>query len=54
MPSARQLPEDIRKLAEQNAHEMSDKRWDYDLGVLLKRLARLPASGADSTREAEA
>ena len=46
MPSEEQLPEGIRELAELNAHEMSDTRWDYDLGVLLERLARLPAGDA--------
>jgi len=35
MPRASTLPEPLRPLARRQAHELSDKRWDYDFGQLL-------------------
>ncbi len=34
MPSGEDLPEDLRGLARRHAHEISDRRWDYDLEQL--------------------
>jgi hypothetical protein len=36
MPKADELPEEIRDLAFRQAIELSDARWDYDVGRLLK------------------
>jgi hypothetical protein len=44
MPSAAELPEPLEKLARHNAHELSDTRWVYDVGVLLEHLAKLSAA----------
>jgi len=38
MPKASDLPESLRPLARRQAHEISDKRWDYDCDLLLKSL----------------
>jgi hypothetical protein len=36
MPTAEELPAAIRALARREAHELSDRRWDFDLGELVK------------------
>ena len=41
MPAARDLPEDLRRLARRRAYEVSDKRWDYDVGQLILLLERI-------------
>ncbi len=38
MPKASDLPESLQPLLRRQAHEISDKRWDYDCDVLLKSL----------------
>jgi len=38
MPSAEDLPGPLRALARQNATELSDSRWDYDLARLVTEL----------------
>ena len=38
MPSADQLPDDLKPLARRQAHEMTDLRWEYDVGRLLTSL----------------
>jgi hypothetical protein len=38
MPAEDELPEGLRLLARRNACELSDSRWDYDVGVLCSRL----------------
>ena len=52
MPSAAELPGELSPLARVNALEISDNRWDYDVGLLIASLeslglARRPASPAD-------
>ena len=42
MPSARELPEDLRPLAERNAIELSDSRWDHDMARLSNALTQAP------------
>ena len=39
MPSAAMLPENIAALARRHALELSDSRWDYDMGRLIDALA---------------
>lgn len=51
MPSAEQLPDDLSDLAFRNAVELTHARWESDLGVLAKALARLIAP---DTADAEA
>jgi hypothetical protein len=41
MPRHRDLPEDIRRLSQLNALELSDSRWDYDVGLLVAQLRTL-------------
>ena len=43
MPRAEDLPEVIRALAERQAAEISDSRWDYDVGEIIKALERVVA-----------
>jgi hypothetical protein len=40
MPRAADLPEVLRPLAERQAAEISDSRWDYDVGEIIKALER--------------
>jgi hypothetical protein len=42
MPSAGQLPEEIKPLAHLQAHEITERRWDADVGALVRVLARQP------------
>jgi len=42
MPAEAALPEPLRPLARRQAHELSDKRWDYDVGQLFATLEKLP------------
>jgi len=42
MPSAGELPDDLRRFSEIQAHELTDERWDFDVQVLAKRLFELP------------
>lgn len=41
MPAPEQLPVDLTELARRNAVELSDKRWDYDVGQLVNTLRKL-------------
>ncbi len=41
MPDAEELPEDLCTLARRNAIELSDTRWDYDIGRLGDTLAKV-------------
>ncbi|MBA2637068.1 MAG: toll/interleukin-1 receptor domain-containing protein, partial [Solirubrobacterales bacterium] len=50
MPLARDLPAALAPLARRNAIELSDARWDYDVGRLLQTLERVletPATPRD-------
>lgn len=40
MPRKEDLPEDIRALATKNAVEVTDTRWDYDTGQVIKEIER--------------
>lgn len=42
MPAEPALPEVLRPLARRQAHELTDKRWDYDVGQLFGALEKLP------------
>jgi hypothetical protein len=50
MPSVEDLPTELGALARRNALELSDTRWDYDVGRLLSSLAKIP--GLDAQRPA--
>ncbi|WP_374503475.1 toll/interleukin-1 receptor domain-containing protein, partial [Zoogloea sp.] len=41
MPRGTQLPDALKPLVRRNAHEITDKRWDYDVGELVKALRRV-------------
>jgi uncharacterized protein (TIGR02594 family) len=41
MPRPQDLPEDLQPLAQWNAIELSETRWAYDVGQLVKRLRQL-------------
>src|SRR5512139_2578868 len=40
MPTAEQLPEPLKPLAGRQAHEITDRRWDYDVDQLFATLAK--------------
>ncbi|KAB2966659.1 SUMF1/EgtB/PvdO family nonheme iron enzyme [Zoogloea sp.] len=42
MPPGDKLPEPLKSLARRAAHEITDRRWDYDVGELVKALRRIP------------
>jgi formylglycine-generating enzyme required for sulfatase activity len=47
MPRAADLPEPVKPLARRNAHEISDRRWEYDVTQLVAALKKIPSlSGA--------
>jgi hypothetical protein len=50
MPTAEQLPEDLKKLARREAIELSDSRWDTDVARLEEAISRIssprPATSA--------
>lgn len=50
MPTADQLPDDLKDLARRNAVELSDRRWTYDVGHLIATVCRAlgvePPAGA--------
>ena len=51
MPSGGDLPEDIERLSHINALELSDSRWDYDVGRLVDHLRSVVAPrGAEVSR----
>jgi hypothetical protein len=41
MPKAASLPESIRLLARRNGHEITDRRWDYDISQLVAALNKI-------------
>jgi len=41
MPGEGELPGGLRALARRNACELTDARWEYDIGVLCQRLRRV-------------
>lgn len=43
MPKSNQLPDALEPLVCRNAHEITDKRWDYDVGMLVEALRKIPA-----------
>ncbi len=45
MPRVNQLPDALKPLVRRNAHEITDKRWDYDVGELVKALGRVSSGG---------
>lgn len=55
MPSAENLPDPIKSLSRQHAVEVTDSRWDYDVGQLIKRLRELilPREGQLSLSQAQ-
>ena len=42
MPAAQDLPEDLRALAQRNAIELSDSRWEHDIARLSNALTQAP------------
>lgn len=52
MPAADQLPPDIARLAFKQAGEISNSRWEYDLGQVTQSLERVvtPAAGTTPNR----
>jgi hypothetical protein len=45
MPNAEELPESLAPLARRHAIELSDERWDYDVGRLIEVLDRTLGPG---------
>ena len=41
LPKEVELPEDLRPLCKNNKADVADTRWDYDVGELIKDLAKL-------------
>jgi hypothetical protein len=42
MPAADELPDDIKPLSRRQAHELSDRRWDFDVDQLFTALEKVP------------
>lgn len=43
MPKPESLPDALRDLVWRNAHEVSDRRWNYDVDLLLEAIRRMRA-----------
>src|SRR5215467_7590290 len=41
MPNAEELPEDLKPLVRRQALEISDQRWDYDVGTFTTAVDRI-------------
>jgi TIR domain-containing protein len=52
MPTADDLPDDLKPLVRRQAVELSDQRWDYDVSRLVSVLERVMADAADAGRPA--
>lgn len=52
MPSARELPDQVKGLCEYNAHPIHDKTYDQDVNVLVERLTELFAEQAGTKQRA--
>jgi hypothetical protein len=52
MPTEEELPEAIRALARRQAHELSDHRWDYDVGELVRIIRKEPVRRSESSKGA--
>ncbi len=50
MPTAKQLPEPLAALARHNALQITDDRWDYDVGRLIDRLEAVVGPPAESSK----
>ena len=53
MPSSDELPDDLATLVRRNAIEISDTRWDYDVGRLGDTLAKVLGIAEKPERPAE-
>jgi TIR domain len=52
MPRLDELPEDLSRLARRNAFELSDSRWEYDVGRLIEVLeSRMAVQAAEHPLE---
>jgi hypothetical protein len=54
MPRAAELPEPLKPLARRNAHEITDKRWEYDVTQLVAALKKLPSLAGAPARPVSA
>lgn len=41
VPKANHLPDDLKSLVDHQAHEITDRRWDFDVGQLIKELEKV-------------
>lgn len=51
MPATEDLPDDLKPLSRRNAIELTDKRWDYDVGQLVETLRRVIDSAEEGGGE---
>lgn len=49
-PETEQLPEDLRPVLERHAHELTDRRWDDDVGDLVVAIEKLTRKPGDRRR----
>jgi len=54
MPSADELPASIKPLARRQAHEITDRRWDYDVDQLFAVMDKIPGVAARKRAQASA
>ncbi len=53
MPAEEKLPANIQRLARRQAHELTDRRWDYDVDQLFDQLGRIPGIERERPEGAE-
>lgn len=54
MPATDDLPEDLKPLSRRNAVELTDKRWEYDVGQLIETLKKILHSDTSAPLEPHA
>lgn len=54
IPKREELPEEIRSLADRNAIEITDQRFDYDVGELIKGIDPRALAKLEKTRQPKA
>lgn len=52
-PSSGNLPEELKKLSRLQAHEISDNRWDFDVGTLIETLDKVLKKEVPKDKETE-
>ena len=51
LPTEDELPDDLKALCRRQAHELSDTRWNHDVGTLLSAIEQIGIKGGKTTHK---